>query len=87
MKEPISGETIFEEFVEILSGIKKQLQCKIRMHLLRFSPLRTQTSKNGGYINIIVGNGPENQGLRKPGATSRLTSKERSRKPKDNPGP
>ena len=30
---------------------------------------------------MIVGNGPKNQGSRKPGATSRLPLQERSRKP------
>ena len=42
-----------------------------------------QTSKNAGYIKTLVENGPVNQGLIKHGATSRLTSLEPSRRPKD----
>ena len=39
------------------------------------------------YPSVFVENGPENQGLRKPEANSRLTSIELSRKRKDHPGP
>ena len=50
--------------LKILSGIKKQLRCKIRIHPLRLSIWRTQTSKNAGYIKMTVGNDPKNQGSR-----------------------
>ena len=38
MKEPISGENIFEEFIKKMSGIKKRSRCIIRIHQLRLSP-------------------------------------------------
>ena len=87
MKEPILGETTFEDFIEKLRGIKKRLRCQVHIHLLRLSLWRTEPSKNTGYIKMIVGNGPENQGSRRPEATSRLTSQERLRKPEDHLGP
>ena len=46
----------------------------------------TQTSKNAGYTRMIVDNGPKKQVSRKPGATSRLTLLDPSRKPKDHQG-
>ena len=87
MEEPILGKPSLKSLLRKFSGIKKQLQYKIRIHLPRLSLWRTQTSKNVGYIKIIVKNGPESQGLRNLRETSRLTSQERSRKTKDPPGP
>ena len=69
------------------SGIKKRSGCKICIYPLRLSLWCTQTSKNAGYIKMIARNGPENQGSRRPGSTSKLTSKESLSKPKDHPGP
>ena len=69
-----------------LSGIKKRPRCRILIHPLRLSLWHTQTSKTAGYIKMIVGNVPANRGSTKPGAISKLTSKERLRKHEDHPG-
>ena len=70
-----------------LSGTNKWSQYKVQIHLLILWLGRMQKTKNAGYIKMIFGNGPENQDLRKPGSTSRLTLQERSSKPNDYPGP
>ena len=80
------AKTSLKSLLEKLSGIKKKYQWKICIHLLRLFLWRTQKSKNVGCIKIIVENGPENQGSRKPGATSRLTFLESSMKPEDRLG-
>ena len=86
MKEQISGETIFEEFIEKIEWNKEAVAVQNLYTPAQISLWRTQTSKNAGYIKMIFGNSPENRGLRRPGATSKLTSLERLKKHKYHPG-
>ena len=71
---------------KLLSGIKKQSWCIIRIRPLRLSLWRSQTSKNAGYIKIISGNGPANRDSTKPGAISKLNLQDHLRKNEDPPG-
>ena len=87
MKEPISGETLFEEFVENFEWNQEAVAVQNPYTPSQIVSMALQTSKNVGYIKMIVENGLKNQGLRKTGATSRLTSLERSTKLDDHQGP
>ena len=55
MKESISGETIFEEFIEKIEWNKEAVAVQNLYTPAQISLWRTQTSKNAGYIKMIAG--------------------------------
>ena len=57
MKGPISGENLFEDFVEKIEWNQESVAVQIRIHRLRLFLWRTQTSKNVGYTKTIAHNG------------------------------
>ena len=80
-KEPFSGETLFEELVEQIECNQEAVDVHNTYKPAQIVSMVYANIENAGYIKMIVGNGLKNQGLRKPGVTSRLTLLERSRKP------
>ena len=87
MKEPISGKTLFEEFVKKIEWNQEAVAVQNPYSPAQIFLRRTQISKNAGYNKTIVKNGLANQGLIKHGSTSRLTLLEPSRRPKNPQGP
>ena len=81
MKDSISGETIFEEFTGKIDWNQEAFAVQNLCTLAQIVSMAYKTSKNAGYIKMIFRNGTKYQGLRRPGATSSLTSQERLRKP------
>ena len=73
MKEPISGETLFEEFVNQIEWNQEAWAIQNMYSRAQIFPWCTQTPKNAGYTKTIVENGLINQGLLKIGPTSRPT--------------
>ena len=73
MKEPISGETLFEEFVKKIEWNQEAVAVQNPYSPAQIFLWRTQTSKNAGYTKTIAENGLAKQEAIKHGATSRLT--------------
>ena len=65
MKEPISGETIFEEFVEKNEWNQEAVAFQDPYTPAQIVSMTYANIKNLGYIKMIVENGPKNQGLEK----------------------
>ena len=74
MKELISDEAIFEEYIEKIEWNPEAVAVENTYSPDQIVFMAYANIKNAGYIKMIVENGLENQGLRKLGATSRLTS-------------
>ena len=87
MEETISGETIFEEFIEKIEWNQEAFVVKNPYTPAQIVSMVYANIKNAGYIKIILDNGIGNQGSRKPGATIRLTFIKPSRIPKYHQGP
>ena len=86
MKEPISGETIFEEFIEKIERNQEAFAVQNPYTTAQIVSMVYANIENAGYIKMIVGNIPTNLGLRRPGTISKITLQERLRKPEDHPG-
>ena len=87
IKEPMSGETLFEEFVKKIEWNQEAVAVQNPYSPAQIVSMAYANIKIAGYIKTIVNNGLVNQGSRKHGATSRLTSIEPSKRPKDHQGP
>ena len=83
MKEPISGETLFEEFVDKIEWNQEAVAVQNPYSPAQIFLWRTQTSKNAGYTKTIAENGLAKQEAIKHGSTSRLNLLRTSRKPED----
>ena len=87
MKEPITGETLFEEFVEKIEWYQEAVAVQNPYSPAQIVSMAYTNIENGGYIKTIVDNGLQKQGSRIPGSTSRITLIDPPRRPKDNQGP
>ena len=65
MEETISGETIFEEFIEKIEWNQEAFVVKNPYTPAQIFSMAYANIKNAGYIKMIVGNGPENHGSKK----------------------
>ena len=87
MKQPITDETLFDEFVEKIEWNQEAVAMQNPYSPAQIVSMAYTNIKNAGYIMMIVDNGLETQGSRKPGGTSRLTLLEPSRRPEYHQGP
>ena len=60
MKEPISGETIFQEFIEKNWCNQEAVVVQNLFTPAQIVSMAYANIKNAGYIKMIVGNGPAN---------------------------
>ena len=87
MKEPISGKTLFEEFVDQIEWNQEAVAVQNPYSPAQIVLMAYANIENADYIKTIVENGLVNQRSIKHGATSRITSIEPSRRPEDPQGP
>ena len=80
MKETISGENIFEEFIEKIEWNQEAVAVQNLYTPAQIVSMEFENIENAGYINMIYGNGPANQGSTKPGEILKLTLQERLKK-------
>ena len=83
MKELISGENIFEEFVKKTEWNQEAVAVQNLDSPYQIVSMAYANIKNAGYTKTISENGLVKHEVTKHGATSRLTSLGPSRRPKD----